>query len=220
VARIDFIIRKFSRNFEMNSRQFEDVVKALNLLAINRGKSTKITSFYESFKTPTGTYTMRLLLLCGILLGYGQAHEKARLLFEAYDIENTHSISLEEATKMVDDLFEVTVNRLSSLVAANQGETDPIKVRTYIDKINYRMKNCKAKLLLVLTEGNSVVTRDAFVRVMNSTEYQRLTTSSGLREYFYRVYQSTPSAAHIDAARQLLESQFAVPPAGRAEESA
>mmetsp|Transcript_33249 Transcript_33249/g.58345 ORF Transcript_33249/g.58345 Transcript_33249/m.58345 type:complete len:254 (+) Transcript_33249:7471-8232(+) len=220
VARIDFVMRKFSRNSELNTRQFEDVVKALNLVTTNRGKSTKIASFYDSFKTSEETYGVRLLLLIGILLGYGRAGEKARLIYEIYDIENAHTLSIKEMEVMVDDMFQVTVNRLPTLVTANQSEVDPVKVRTYIDKMNYRIKNCKAKLLTALTEGNDNVTREAFITVMDNPEYQRLTTSSGLREYFYRVYQSTPSAAHIDAARQLLENQFAVQPAGRAEETA
>lgn len=219
VTRIDFVMRKFSRNFELNARQFEDVVKALNLVATNRGKSTKIVSFFESFKMPNQSYDLRLLLLTGVLLGYGRASEKAKLIYEIYDVENSHSLTVKDIEQIVNDMFEIAVNRLPTLVTANQGEVDPIKVRTYIDKMNFRVKNCKAKLLVTLSEGNENITRDAFVGVLSSTEYQVLTTSSGLREYFYRVYQSTPSAAHIDAARQVLENQFAMQPAKRSEET-
>lgn len=253
VATIDFVIRKYSQNGLLNIGQFEDVVRALGLVTVNRRNSSNITGFYETFKTPNSCYDAKLLIILGILLGFGRVQEKARLLYEIYDIDNTHSLSLDDAAKMVDDLYEVAIVRLPTLVTADLGELDFIKVRTYIDQIKFkadpdairdiakshdrfrvvdmssqswgwsewnakehrpnfpevsvRAKQLKGELLKTITGGQEEITLDGFMKVMCSSDYQRLSTSSGLREYFYKTSRSTPSTAHFDAARIFLESQ-------------
>ena len=81
---VDHIYRKYSYSGRINTSQFIEISKKLNLASVNMANDPKLQKFYDSFKTQED-YNLNQLLILGILTSQGSAIDKAKLLFEIQD---------------------------------------------------------------------------------------------------------------------------------------
>mmetsp|Transcript_23467 Transcript_23467/g.41606 ORF Transcript_23467/g.41606 Transcript_23467/m.41606 type:complete len:245 (-) Transcript_23467:827-1561(-) len=194
---IDFGFRKYSYEGEISASQFAEACDKLHLQRVNTDQYPNIEAFYNKLRNENGKLILKKLLLLGVLLGKGTPHEKAQILFEIYDDTDAHVLEGLTVKQMVDDMFDMSVNLLPTLVPANCRGHDSQKVKYYIDRILYRCNKSKDMLRMALTEGAVRTRRDAFVGTLWKEERKQLLTAAGIREFCFKYWQSTPSSWHL-----------------------
>lgn len=197
VTSADFSFRKYSYEGEINPNQFTEACDKLRIQRLNTDQFSNIESFYNRLRNDNGTLSLKKLLLLAVLLCKGSPHEKAQVLFEIYDDSDAHVLEGLTVKQMVDDLFDMSVNLLPTLVTSTSRGHDPEKVKYYLAKILYRSNKSKDMLRMALTEGAVRTRRDAFVGTLCKEDRRHLLTAAGIREFCYKYWQSTPSSWHL-----------------------
>ena len=110
-SKLDLIHRKYSNSGKINENQWKEIKSLLHFK--DECKNSEV--FYNSFLIGD-EYSLRLLLLLGNLLSYGNFTEKAKLMFEIIDVENTKIASKQKVGELVDDLIDISVNKIPLLI--------------------------------------------------------------------------------------------------------
>lgn len=195
VTEIDFIFRKFSHNDSVNSSQ---LAEAITYLCLPSADNPQVRSFYEALRGGTDKYSLKKLLVAGVLLGRGSEVDKASVLFEVYDDDSSHSLHKAALKQMVDDLYEVVVMLCPAILSALPSSEDAVKVLNYVEQIKYRGDLGKEKLIAKLSEGRDVVSVDIFTKNLSLFDNKDLLKTSGIRDFFFKVYKMVPASYHID----------------------
>lgn len=186
---IDFILRKYSHNSTMNDAQLNDAAKHLGLPLKNTQTNTKIEAFYSALKTTPASLHKNLLVV-GILLGSGSNSSKAKLLFEVYDVDGSHSLSKDKVVTLATEIAEVAIKKLTIVATAEKSE-GPIPV--YIHNCELRRRDAEVKLVEKIIGAQPSITLEKFILAFEGEELQRLLTSHGVRNFFSKVYAANPS---------------------------
>lgn len=138
---IDQIIRKYSAHSLINERQLELIREALGIATANYEHYTRITEAYQKLRGPNGI-KLQLFLILGVLAGQGTDHEKARLLFEAYDEHYIEEISEADLGVLVTDLLFVVVSCLGHLSSDQTAEAYIAVITKGMFRYREFLKNC------------------------------------------------------------------------------
>lgn len=184
---MDLILRKYSYNFALNSDQFNEVLSYLSVASEKSYPSDKLSEFYGSFKENDAYSLSKLIVLCG-LLGKGDPNEKARLFFEAYDVENAKAISRESTEELVDSMIDISAVLLPTLADTSPtGNFYIEKYDGYSKKLAFYRDGAKRQILSSLFAGMSeetnVISLKKFETPFMNSELGKITSSSGMRNY-------------------------------------
>jgi hypothetical protein len=194
---VDFGFRKYSHDGEVNASQFAEACQKLHVQRLNTNPLPTIEAFYDRLRKANGNIELKKILLLGVLLSRGSAHEKAQILFEIYDESDVHVLEGPTMRQMVEDLYDMSVNVLPTLVPATGKAHDSQKVKFYLERINYRSSKSRDMLLMALTGGDVRTRRDAFIGNLCKEDRQCLLSAGGIRQFCYKYWQSTPSSLHL-----------------------
>lgn len=180
VQRIDLVFRKFSYNELLNTAQFRDSTKVLN---VNFNEGNHIAKFYMSLKTGSNV-SLKQIMIVGILLGSGNFKDKAKLLFQLYDPEGIHKLSLDQVVQICRDIFEVAVNKLPIL-----GDPTNAAISDYVHKLRLNRGNSESSLKNLIIGTELEVTEGQFIKAFQKDELRRFLTSNGARAFFFKTHQ-------------------------------
>ena len=118
---IDSVHRKYSADGFINSQQWADISETLQIRIKNCPSCLKIEDFFSLFLDDLKIPVKKMSIL-GILLGCGHPRQKARLLFEIFDVGCNGVLTLSEVESMFDEIFDISCTKLVKL--ADFEETD------------------------------------------------------------------------------------------------
>jgi hypothetical protein len=188
-VQLDYVLRKHSHDGLINAAQFAAASIELGLVTSSEAPESLIAKFYSEL-SKAGVWRLKQMLLIGLLLGEGQTGTKAELLFEIYDQDCADSILGSQVREICTDLLEVAVTKLSVLVGPHQnGPADPTSVNIYIDRLLINRKSTDAKIVSLILQGRSQITKADFVKALETEELRGLLSSSGFRRFYYKEYK-------------------------------
>ncbi|CAG9320007.1 unnamed protein product [Blepharisma stoltei] len=210
---VDYCHRKYSSNNEINAEQWRDIVSTLNLKADNTAQNKKVVEFFNLFKGPEGKFHMRHLLVLGIMLSQSNSKEKAKLLFQTRDHINAKAIAKVEIFGLVEDMIEISVNRLPRLFNENphfqMTEDDIKKYALSLIQLKDKAKPPLANRFIGLTKtSDENVSLANFLKTFEDIETAKLLTPTGIRSF---VLKQKPSAATSSKFAGLLAQKKAEP---------
>lgn len=182
---LDLHLRKFTLNStRLNQSQLIDFLNALNLITWDTRKQTM--SFYELYQAEPGKFLFRPLLITVILLGNSPSHVKGRLIFEAFDSNNSKNLSLNTFYELVDLILDISLEKLPKLAQFKYQSLDIISNYT----VNLTSQRLKARdrmvKLFVPVELSSTdrVLKDEFILSCYKEEpASQLLTPEGVRSF-------------------------------------
>lgn len=171
---LDFNHRKYSFDGKINEKQME-IVKSLlfieNLELFDR--------FLELFQCE-GQFLFRQISFASLLLSNGSFTEKAKLFFEIIDVFNEEELDKVAIEEMVDDLIEISVEKIPSLVREEEST-----VNKYRDGLRRVRLSCKRKIVDRLCKGQDKISTRKFVERFLKPKCIDFLTSRGLRKFLY-----------------------------------
>ena len=184
----DLLLRKFAYNDTFNQNQWSEVCSNLGLATSDIDGT--ITKFYKQFER-NGKYDLKPLILLSIMLTRGTDVEKAKLLFEIYDVDCNLDLERSEISTMISDMIDIAVDKTSVLTLEDPGILEHIpKINSYIHKLMYRNKHAVNKLTSDIMSGLSSLRQDMFIEAMKSPNIKGILTSSGMRAYLLSFYSA------------------------------
>ncbi|OMJ95473.1 hypothetical protein SteCoe_1065 [Stentor coeruleus] len=188
---LDLHLRKFSTNNRLNQSQLIDFLNTLKLVAWNNRK--QIIAFYDKFQVEPGKYLLKPLLVMVIMMGNSPSHIKAKLIFEAYDTENSKRFSISTLQEILDLMLSISLDKLPALSEIKFYSVEIIK--RYILVLNENRitaKNHMLKLLLPFDRAvNDYIYKDQFIiNCYKEEPASILLTPEGLRTFIYTLNKS------------------------------
>lgn len=187
---VDFYIRKYSLGVEINHEQWRDIASNLHLKVENSPTSPKTVDFYNSMKGKDGKLALRTQLVLGILLAGGTAKDKAKLFFEAHDPRNIKVVSKADIHELVEELLDISINKLPTLVVAAHGVTED-EIKNYVTVLHQYLEKSKVMITKKFIgeetkQGDEQISLAAFEKNFLSEETARLLTPHGLRSFVHK----------------------------------
>lgn len=187
---IDMILRKHSHLAKLNKKQFNQAANHLKLKVCEFERHTKICDFYSSFQH-LQDYDLKMMLVLGILHGQGKLEDKAKLLFEIYDVNGNEETDKKHLYDMLIDMSTVAIDKVAILVVDNPGCSE-YKVKQYLSHCNsVKIKNID-KVISQILVGRTSISKSKFVDKMMVIEKGQLLSTHGLRKFLYEDYSSNP----------------------------
>lgn len=191
---LDRMAHRFSTGLQMSKRQFKAYLKVLNL----QKELPSTTDFFKYFyNRDTESYSVKQLSTLGILLGKSKTHSKAHLLFQNYDEDCTASLSKEEISEMIEDIFYISCDCLPGFTSRN----NDYEIREFIDKYRNKLKCMKKSVcnhytrLVFYTEENESISILEFKNVIRSIK--ELLDPAEFRIATQKIYDSVSKAADM-----------------------
>ena len=116
--------------------------------------SQEITDFTGHFQILPGQYSLKKLLVLGILLSTGSIEEKSKLLFEVEDEESKKILNKKKIKELVNMIIEIPIE-----ITSNIEFTDPVNnvtrndIKKYIQKLKRGKENCAKIIIDKILEG-------------------------------------------------------------------
>lgn len=166
---IALIINKYQFEGYMSSAQLRQCFMELkfDVAAFSHCESeaSKLMAALQSEKL----YKTQIVSLCGLLLGEGKSIEKAKVLFSIYDTEESNSLSSETINKMLEDIINVSANRIP-LIAADDNDImatyslPNTRVEAYITSLTSNKDYYMKKVLLELLPKETSINLQEFLQ--------------------------------------------------------
>ncbi|OMJ84529.1 hypothetical protein SteCoe_14336 [Stentor coeruleus] len=182
--KVDYVIRRYSENREINKFQWDNIVAELGIKSKNYRNCPELEAFYDTFTNENQCINTKELLILGILLSLGQIRTKARLLFEIYDSENLKVID----QSCIEDLFEIlkkiTIVRLPMLVNNNnEPPENRRKIELYARVLNAKSLRAKQQFIKLLSDNKDKIPLEEFKVKFDVFENALLLSTFGFRSF-------------------------------------
>ena len=190
---VDSTIRKYSSNGFLNQSQFAKVAEILEISILNTPSNNQIQGFFRKIMTKSEQYPLKDLLVIGILLSEGTAHEKSKLIYEIFDDDLTNSLDLLQVKeKILKNLVYHSSVTLPSLLTTEQIHgTTLLKTKKYLDEIHSIANVSISKTANIFGLVN-VISQEAFSETFTNILNGSLTNSSGWRRFMAETYVIEP----------------------------
>jgi hypothetical protein len=189
----DMVFRKYAVLGRLSKCHFHDAADKLKIITTKQASLDQVEEFFSQFMTHD-QYHLRLLLILGLLLGLEDVKVKAKLLFEMYDVECTHTLPAVKVTKMIQEVFRVAVHLLPKLSL----KPTMTKEVSYIENLKLtQLKVVEALAKLIL--GSAVeVQQSKFVEAFTTNDILKtLLVSDGFRAYCHKLYKTATSPWYL-----------------------
>ena len=158
VTQIDLIHRKYSYAGKILEDQWKDIYISLDLAPNKAYTKQQVINFFDNFKSGPNIFSLKKLLILGILLGNGTIDKKAQLLFETQDVEGTGVLTEEQLRELIKLLIEIPVEintRIKTLDEVNNvNEGD---LRNYVIKLRKGKKIAEESIVHALLEDKKTI---------------------------------------------------------------
>lgn len=177
--KIDLVHRKYSYMGKVNKSQWEEIKNVLNFQNLDPSTNALFDSFLND-----GVYLLRGLLLLGVLLSYGSFTDKAQLLFEIADIENTRFVKKQKIEELVDELLDISIHKSALLL-----KKPSIRIKKYLKDLEVHKEQGK-KLMMshFFSTSASEICQEDFINHFYKSSAARLLTASGIRKFIYQSF--------------------------------
>lgn len=132
---IDSIHRKYSTDGFINSQQWADIRQTLQIRILNSPSCSKIEDFFSLFLEDL-KFPVKKMSILGILLGHGHPRQKARLLFEIFDVGCNEVLTISEVESIFEEIFDISCKKLVKLVDINIEDYEKRLETGYLSKKN------------------------------------------------------------------------------------
>ena len=174
--KIDLLHRKYSSDEKINKNQWDSIREYLAVT----DNDYKLKQFYDSF-IQNDCYSLRGLILLGILLSYGNFKDKAKILFEIVDLNCNGFIGKNDLENLFDDLFDISVNKFSILLDSHEK-----RILRYLKFLKENVKVGKQKIIQYFWRKNKdQMTKKQFIKRFERSRSMKLLTSGGIRKLIY-----------------------------------
>jgi hypothetical protein len=181
---VDQVIRKYSSSSKVNLQQFSQIIEFLEIKTVSDPVCPLVEDFYKELRDENNEFDLNVLLINGILLSNGMSRQKARLLFEVFDIHHSDHLSKVEISSLIDIIKDLVVDRLPKLV--HNSTNPPVSrkhVMKYSEKITEKFKDSKEKLMNLIFGNHEEVSLKDFVVLFDNEKNGRILTPFGFRNY-------------------------------------
>ncbi|OMJ91322.1 hypothetical protein SteCoe_6110 [Stentor coeruleus] len=183
-ANVDYVIRRYSENEEINKFQWDSIVAELGIKSKNYKHCPELEAFYNAFTNENQCISKKELLILGILLSSGQIRTKARLIFEIYDPENLKVIDRSCLEDLFEIIKEIAVIRLPMLV---NNSTEPLagqrQIELYTRALNAKSQIAKNKFVKLFSDGKMKISLEEFKAKFDIFENALLLSTFGFRSF-------------------------------------
>ena len=128
--------------------------------------------------------------MLAIFLCKDKPHVKASILFEAIDTEAMESITREQFSTAMEDVFEVVVNRIMKLCTGkeNCGFLNYNLLVSYCDDLEMGKERGIDRLTALIFDDDSYVEKEQFVSRLASEELSWVLSTTGIRQHWYEAF--------------------------------
>ena len=182
---VDKIHRKYSYEGTIFEDQWHEIRKILKLKKnIRLYTSQEITDFTGHFQILPGQYSLKKLLVLGILLSTGSIEEKSKLLFEVEDEESKKILNKKKIKELVNMIIEIPIE-----ITSNIEFTDPVNnvtrndIKKYIQKLKRGKENCAKIIIDKILEGKEWISIEEFSIKMKNDNFEELLSTHGVRKF-------------------------------------
>ena len=128
-----------------------------------------------------GSYSLKELILLGLLLSFGNFTDKARLMFEVFDLECCGYLSKDDIENLVDSLIDISINKIP-LMLKNKN----YKMTRYLNILQNNKAKAKYQILSYFNYNKSVqISSLEFMEQFYHKTSTRLLNSFGIRKFIY-----------------------------------
>lgn len=145
---------------------------------------SELYKVFQNFKEGRNFDGKKLQLLA-ILIGKGEAKEKAQFLFDAFDENADEELTKLELGKAFEGLADIAIKYLVDLGVGKpeEGKLDEGKIQSYKKKLETQQPEKVEKILNDIFGENEKVGRGEFQSKMMTKGFKELVTSYGLRAH-------------------------------------
>ena len=173
VELINTTIRKYSHKSKVNQAQLERISNQLSLTILPA--NICVQAFLNYLKKSDNTYSLKELLVIGILLGKGPINEKAGLLYSVFDDFLEDSI---ERTRITGEVLK-TISRISLEAMPNLVSTD----KYLFLELSQKQPKVIKSIIDRFPQSLIVISEKQFVDIMCFIENGKLLSTKGWRDY-------------------------------------
>ena len=185
-AEVDFTIRRYTFDREINSEQWKSIGNELQLKTRAYSHCPKVEEFYASYKNSQGNFSMKEILILGIVLSSGQIGTKARLFFDIYDELGEKIINKEAVEDLFDELIKCTLIKLPMLVSNScNPPVGEKQIQRYASRLLQNMQRAKVEFVDIILEGQSIIELNEFKRRFDLMQNALLLTTFGFRNFVF-----------------------------------
>ena len=178
---IDKILRKYSNSSFMTKNQWKIVKDLLKLTPETPNSLRYIEYFYEKFENDKGLVLQELLVL-GIILGKGDYKDKAKLLFEAFDVYSNRILFYSDIASMIETMINIFTRDVHDLAKAFLNSNIPRELlQIYHEKLKEDESAFIKKFMKTILSNKDFITLNEFVHHFSDLKLQKILTSVGLR---------------------------------------
>jgi hypothetical protein len=195
VRHLDLYIRKYASDDDMNPNQCRLIGQKLGLQLTSSSGARTAEIYFSNLLYYQGTYSRTLMLLLAIMHGSGQAADRARLLFEIFDLELTERISVSDMNTLVTNMTKIALEQVDILVNYEMLDKKPAaQLREYLRKVNSMSAQVDKELKKLLFPDENALTLTSLLRVIKDPQVARLLTSSGIRTFALELFRQKTAA--------------------------
>jgi hypothetical protein len=181
---VESTLKQYSTNGYLSYGHLQSFAKSLDIPIQNSQKNNRIEAFYNSIRSREFGYSLRDLLVIGLLLSNGKVSDKLSVLYEIYDENLQNELSLSDIKQvMLPNLIHHSVYSISLLVQDHKlSYMSLAKLKKYIKDLSSITSEAIVKISS-LFEPNDLVSRKTFMETLSAIPNTNLTTAEGWRKY-------------------------------------
>jgi hypothetical protein len=211
----DMIFRKYAVLGKLSSLHFQDAAAKLRIITTNQASLDRVEEFFSQFIV-RDRYHLRPLLILGLLLGKGHVKAKAKLLFEIYDAECTHTLKAAKVTKMIQEVFRVAVDYLPKLSL----KPSMTKEVSYIENLKLTQGKVVEGVTRLILGSADEVQQSKFIEAFRTNEIlHTLLVSDGFRAYCHKIYKTATSPWYLKPKMQAQPQDTLNAPEGQSQQT-
>ncbi|OMJ72026.1 hypothetical protein SteCoe_29639 [Stentor coeruleus] len=181
---LDRVHRKYSYKGSISETQWKDICKTLSLAPSYSDSSQHIFNYYENYKDSAISFSLKKLLILGVLLGEGNSLEKGKLLFEIMDESGSEKLSSEQIQDLITLMVKISCEMNPRIFLKDDYNDVTFKdLEKYIAKLSKGKENIINKVMKKITKGCETVNIEDFLRRLSYGEIQNFFSAHGIRTY-------------------------------------
>ena len=193
----DLIHRKYSYEGKIVEDQWKDIYKTLDLAPNKSYAMQSVVNFFDNFKIGPGEYSLKKLLVLGILLSKGSSEEKARLLFEVQDEAGSGILTTEGLDDLIKLMLDISIEINTKIkIKDDINQVTEEDIRRYVAKLRRGVGKAQSTILETILDGSQSITVEEFIRKMSHSTRPELLTAQGLRK-FSKSCAENPSSTDV-----------------------
>lgn len=184
VIYIDRVQRKYSYKGKISKAQWNDICNILRLAPSSSNSSHHILNYYEGFKDSIDNFSLKKLLILGVMLGNGKPLEKGKLLFEAMDESCCGNLSSEQVRNLFEIMIMIACEMNPRVMLKDEYNDVAIEdLEKYIAKLSRGKENAIHKVVNEITKGCEIVSSREFLGRLSLREMQSFLSAHGIRTF-------------------------------------